>query len=221
MKAQHSGFTLVEVAIVLVIIGLLLGGILKGQELINGARVKNLASDFRNVPIYVHSYQDRFKAIPGDDTLATSHLTGTPAATLATTPAGKQGNGVLDGDWHSTSATDESRLFWQHVRMANVAPGPTDPADIQYGPKNALGGDIGVSGTTTAQLQIAGMTGTYQVCSSGVTGKLARQLDQQLDDGDTAGGAMRVVADNSALGSPALATTAIDDAAAYTVCMLF
>ncbi len=51
MKSQQSGFTLVEIAIVLVIIGLLLGGILKGQELINSAKVKNLANDFRVIPI--------------------------------------------------------------------------------------------------------------------------------------------------------------------------
>ncbi len=47
MKSQQSGFTLVEIAIVLVIIGLLLGGILKGQELINSAKVKNLANDIK------------------------------------------------------------------------------------------------------------------------------------------------------------------------------
>ena len=50
MKNNQSGFTLVEIAIVLVIIGLLLGGVLKGQELINSAKVKNLATDFRNIP---------------------------------------------------------------------------------------------------------------------------------------------------------------------------
>ena len=42
MRNKQSGFTLVEIAIVLVIIGLLLGGVLKGQELINSAKVKNL-----------------------------------------------------------------------------------------------------------------------------------------------------------------------------------
>ncbi|MBC7697144.1 MAG: prepilin-type N-terminal cleavage/methylation domain-containing protein, partial [Bacteroidia bacterium] len=44
MKKQQTGFTLIELAIVLVIIGLLLGGVLKGQELINSAKVKNMAS---------------------------------------------------------------------------------------------------------------------------------------------------------------------------------
>ena len=43
MKRNQSGFTLIEIAIVLVIIGLLLGGVLKGQELINSSKVKNLA----------------------------------------------------------------------------------------------------------------------------------------------------------------------------------
>ena len=66
MKSQQSGFTLVEIAIVLVIIGLLLGGILKGQELINTAKVKNLANDFRTIPTYIYAYQDKFKALPGD-----------------------------------------------------------------------------------------------------------------------------------------------------------
>jgi prepilin-type N-terminal cleavage/methylation domain-containing protein len=71
---RQSGFTLIEIAIVLVIIGLLLGGILKGQELINSARVKNLATDFRNVPLFIYGYQDKFRALPGDDPAADAHL---------------------------------------------------------------------------------------------------------------------------------------------------
>ena len=66
-KKMTQGFTLIEIAIVLVIIGLLLGGVLKGQELINNARVKSFANDFRNIPVAIYAYQDRFHAIPGDD----------------------------------------------------------------------------------------------------------------------------------------------------------
>src|SRR6266567_1473852 len=66
-RSAQTGFTLVEIAIVLVIIGLLLGGILKGQEMINSAKVKNLANDFRVIPTYIYAYQDKFKALPGDD----------------------------------------------------------------------------------------------------------------------------------------------------------
>ena len=218
MKAQQSGFTLVEIAIVLVIIGLLLGGILKGQELINSAKVKNLANDFRVIPTYVYAYQDKFKALPGDDVAAAAHVTG---ATNATTPAGTQGNGVINGNWNSTTNTDETRLFWQHVRLSNLAAGPTDVTDPTFTPKNAVGGVLGISGASTPLLQVAGMSGTYQVCSAGILGKFAKQLDVQMDDGNTATGSLRVVADGAALGAAAIATTAIDEAANYTVCMTF
>src|SRR6476469_6009626 len=114
-RSQQSGFTLVEIAIVLVIIGLLLGGILKGQELINSAKVKNLANDFRVIPTYIYAYQDKFKALPGDDAQVVNHISNaTPAA------AAGLGNGVIDGHWNSATQTDESYLFWQHVRLANL-----------------------------------------------------------------------------------------------------
>ncbi len=223
MKSQQSGFTLVEIAIVLVIIGLLLGGILKGQELINSAKVKNLANDFRIIPTYIYGYQDKFKAIPGDDNLVdTVHLLNTtPVGVKATTPANKQGNGVIDGNWNSTTATDESYLFWQHVRLANLAAGPTTPGASDYIPKNALGGDVGISSAATAQLQISGMSGSYQICSKGILGKFAIQLDTQMDDGSTNTGSIRAVPDASALGTAGVATAAVDPAASYTVCIVF
>ena len=182
MKSQQSGFTLVEIAIVLVIIGLLLGGILKGQELINSAKVKNLANDFRVVPTYIYAYQDKFKALPGDDPQVVAHVTG---STLATTPATSQGNGVINGNWNSTTATDESVLFWQHVRLANLAAGPTVTTDADYYPKNAVGGRLGITSATSTQT-VGGLTGTYLVCSGGVLGRFAKQLDIQMDDGDGA-----------------------------------
>ena len=63
---QQKGFTLVEIAIVLVIIGLLLGGILKGQELINSARVRNLADQNSGVQAAYYGFIDRYRRIPGD-----------------------------------------------------------------------------------------------------------------------------------------------------------
>jgi prepilin-type N-terminal cleavage/methylation domain-containing protein len=217
MKSQQSGFTLVEIAIVLVIIGLLLGGILKGQELINSAKVKNLANDFRVIPTYIYAYQDKFKALPGDDKSASTHVTG--AANPATPPAG---NGVIDGAWSSQTNTDESYLLWQHVRLANLAAGPTA---LGYSlPTNAVGGSIGISSAAPGQVQITGMTGTYQICSTGILGKFAKQLDIQMDDGATDTGSMRTVADISIPTATVTAAAGVatpDDATAYTVCMTF
>ena len=216
MRRQQSGFTLVEIAIVLVIIGLLLGGILKGQELINSAKVKNLANDFRVIPTYIYAYQDKFKALPGDDANATTHVT-CPAPDTCTNG---NGNGVINGNWNSSTAGDESFEFWQQVRYANLASGPTSKTDPTYQPRNAVGGVIGVTSATTAQA-VGGITGTYIVCSSGILGKFAKQLDIQMDDGKTESGSMRVVADNTATGGAAIATSAIDDATNYQVCMGF
>jgi prepilin-type N-terminal cleavage/methylation domain-containing protein len=63
---KQKGFTLVEIAIVLVIIGLLLGGVLKGQELITNAKIKAVTSDFDNISAAYYAYQDRTGNIAGD-----------------------------------------------------------------------------------------------------------------------------------------------------------
>ena len=117
MKKQQTGFTLIELAIVLVIIGLLLGGVLKGQELINSAKAKSIIAEFKNVQVFIYGYQDKFRALPGDDGNVAAHLNG---ATLATT-GGTVGNARIEGAWNSTTLTDESALFWQHVRLAGLA----------------------------------------------------------------------------------------------------
>lgn len=229
MKAQQSGFTLVEIAIVLVIIGLLLGGILKGQELINSAKVKNLANDFRTIPTYVYAFQDKFKALPGDDAQVVAHI----GAACAAPCAAGNGNGVINGNWNTITATDESWQFWGHVRHAGLAAGPTTwaaAADTDpYVPTNAVGGRIGISSGTDAQIGIDNlaanatnpMRGSYQICSRGLLGKFVKQLDIQMDDGNTGSGQMRAHLTTAALGSAATATASIDDAAAYTVCMTF
>lgn len=212
MKSQQSGFTLVEIAIVLVIIGLLLGGILKGQELINSAKVKNLANDFRVIPTYLYAFQDKFRALPGDDAQASTHIAGEAAANNG------NGNGLIDGAWNAT--TGESFVFWRHVRLANLAAGPTDLTDGAYAPTNAVGGRIGVNSPGgTGGVWVTGMTGTYQVCSTGVQGKFAKQLDIQMDDGNTATGSMRT--GPLAAAGAAIATASIDENANYTVCMTF
>ena len=70
MLQGQRGFTLVEIAIVLVVIGLLLGGILKGQEMVVQARTKNVIADFGGLTAAHYAYQDRYRATPGDDPAA-------------------------------------------------------------------------------------------------------------------------------------------------------
>jgi prepilin-type N-terminal cleavage/methylation domain-containing protein len=224
MKRNQSGFTLIEIAIVLVIIGLLLGGVLKGQELINSAKVKNLATDFKNIPVYIYGYQDKYKALPGDDLNVTTHL---GASATACTPAAvglcAPGNGIIDGLWSASDITAESFVFWQHVRLAGFGPGSiianlaTSP---DYLPRNAVGGVIGV--TNAAQTPITGLKGTYIVCSDAIPGKFAKQLDTTLDDGNTATGSVMVVAAGTTTATAPVPTTGVGgivDDTTYLVCM--
>ena len=218
-KNQQSGFTLVEIAIVLVIIGLLLGGILKGQELINSAKAKSYASDFRVIQTSLYGFQDRFKAIPGDYAAAATNIAN---ATAATTPSATTvGNGQIDGAWDSATDTDESCLAWQHLRLAGFLAGSTTvscAAGSDYLQKNADGGRVGISSTMQMTAPTP-MTGSYNICSSGVLGRIAKQLDTQLDDGNTATGSFRV--SDIATPSLALVNSAVSDSTAYLVCLSF
>lgn len=220
MKKQ-SGFTLVEIAIVLVIIGLLLGGVLKGQELINSAKVKNFANEFKQVPLFIYGYQDKFKALPGDDRNA-AHLQGTAtAAGVVLRTAAGTANGQIDGAYNSNDPTVESTIFWQHVRLANLATGPTAFTDASAAtdvPTNADGGRLGIQSAAP----ITGMTGSYFVCSDGVLGKFVKQIDQTIDDGGTDTGSVRVAANPAATWTAAVASIAtanIADGTTYMVCM--
>ena len=222
MKKQQSGFTLVEIAIVLVIIGLLLGGVLKGQELINSAKVKNFVSDFKTVPLFIYGYQDKFKALPGDDAQAVAHVGS--GATLAPT-ASTLGNGRLEGNYNSITNTDESLAFWQQVRLANLAAGSTDfsnSTEIAAAvPHNADGGRIGIQSTAP----ITGMTGSYFVCSDGIQGKFAKQIDITMDNGNTASGSVQTMAagytGTAGTAIPTTGTGGIVDDTTYTVCAAF
>lgn len=209
MKKPQNGFTLVEIAIVLLIIGLLLGGVLKGQELIDSAKAKNLAQDLRSIPALVHAYQDKFRALPGDDPAAARHLCpGGDACTVA-----GNGNGVINGDWDAVGGVETVR-FWQHVRLANLMTGSTDADDPGFLPRNALGGRLGIQRGNS----VLGIPGTLVVCSDAIPGKLVRQLDIALDDGDPARGSLRA-GTTGATGLVAIsAANPLDDANSHTVC---
>eukprot|EP01136_Pigoraptor_vietnamica_P027947 Opistho-1_new@84894 len=140
---KQAGFTLVEIAIVLVIVGLLLAGVLKGQELIESSRIKAIATDMRGIQAAYNGYVDRFRAIPGDELAATmtnrgwAGTAGAAAAdgTLAITPAQTFTNG------------GEQASFWRALRASGLIAGdPTPVANAVAGlPRHSGGGLMGVT----------------------------------------------------------------------------
>ncbi len=172
-KSRQAGFTLVEIAIVLVIIGLLLGGVLKGQELIENSRIKSIVNDMKAVQAAYNGYIDRYKAIPGDEVAATMTARGWTG-----TVAGN-GNGVLliTGAQTFTNGGEQG-AFWRSLRASGLIQGdPTAPANATGLPRHAGGGLMGIS---------ADVAGTYgqngpSVCVAGLTTKQAAGIDSLVD----------------------------------------
>jgi len=175
IKKYQSGFTLIEIAIVMVIIGLLLGGVLKGQEMITNARIKNVVNDFEGIAAAVFSYQDRYKALPGDDPNAVTRW----GAGTAITTTGTIGDGVLSGAYTLAANTDETGNFWDHLHLSGLISG----TGLTH-PTVAFGGLVGVEDDA---FSIGGLT----VCMNGIEAQHAAIIDTQLDDGVSTTGDVR------------------------------
>jgi prepilin-type N-terminal cleavage/methylation domain-containing protein len=116
MMYKSKGFTLIEIAIVLVIIGLLLGGVLKGQELITGARVRNLISQQDGIKAAFFGFQDRYRALPGDYSAAGANINCGGATCVS-----GDGNGRIEAP--NAATTHEEILAWNHLTMAGFLNG--------------------------------------------------------------------------------------------------
>ena len=189
MNKSQKGFTLVEIAIVLVIIGLLLGGILKGQEMINQAKIKNVIADVTGVSAAMYGYQDRYRALPGDDKNADRWTSGGSGVK-------GNGNGVIEGTYNSTGGTPpESLQFWDHLRRAGFVGGQG-----AANPFNAVSGKMGVQtgdGSSATPPGVLGVTATTEqftgliLCTANLPDKIAVSVDAQMDDGKGKTGSVR------------------------------
>ncbi|AEH45744.1 methylation site [Thermodesulfatator indicus DSM 15286] len=167
---NKKGFTLVELAIVLVIIGIILGGILKGQEIIKNAKIKRLYNDYKGIVAAIYTYQDRYHSLPGDDPQATTHL-----GTCTTH------NGDGDGLMYDETATDGSYV-WEHLRCAGIIPGSgtTNPSHV-------FGGNI----------EILNKRGD-KICFNIVPGDVAEAIDISNDDGKPDSGSIKAYSSRTA-----------------------
>jgi prepilin-type N-terminal cleavage/methylation domain-containing protein len=139
MYINKNGFTLVELAIVLVIIGLLVGGVFQGQELIKQANIRKAISDLNSYKTSVATFKAKYNQLPGDFSLSTSFF---PSFVIGDIAANGNNDGIID--YH------EGINFFSHLALAGLAKGRfltgypvntswfTILANLNYLPQNYL-----------------------------------------------------------------------------------
>ena len=213
MKRYQKGFTLIEIAIVLVIIGLLLGGVLKGQELIESGKIKRAITDYNGTTAAFYGYLDRYGMLPGDDNTAAARWNGV----FGNGGSAQNGNanGLIEGEYEAGGTTDTTR-FWQHLRAAGFITGSMQtPAVAREQPINRYGGIVGVENIG------AGLGGNI-LCQTNIPAKGAIAIDAQMDDGTGTAGSMRAIAGAGSIDAgnenTAGATIVDDGSTTYLLC---
>lgn len=197
-RRSEAGFTLVELAIVMIIIGLLIGGILKGQELIANAQITSTVAQIKGIDAAASTFRDAYNALAGDYSTATDHLTNCVAANSCGNGNGDGRLGVTAGD--ALTATDEGAYFFNHLRAADLVSGFDGKNTVAFGetfPTANVGGGFLVgyaaAGTATGLGGATLRTGHYLVLTGQVanaanttgivTPAQAARIDRKMDDG--------------------------------------
>jgi prepilin-type N-terminal cleavage/methylation domain-containing protein len=132
---NNKGFTLVELSIVLVVIGLLVSGILVGQDMIRAAELRSITTEKDQIQSAVMLFKNKYLGLPGDLNNATAFWGTMPTGTCNNSGAGASGgtgtqtcngngDGIITRDNFDTVGTNyEMILFWQHLSNAGLIQG--------------------------------------------------------------------------------------------------
>lgn len=187
MTRKQQGFTLIEIAIVLVIIGLLLGGVLKGQELITSARVRNLISMQDGTKAAIFGFLDRYRALPGDYSQAATNINCTPACQNG------NNNGQVTATGVSGATIDEFIASWEHLSKAGFINGNytyTTPAANSNTPTNPFGSFVQY--IFDAVYEGGAAPGRHNLkTGANISSDLLAEVDRKIDDGLANGGNLR------------------------------
>jgi prepilin-type N-terminal cleavage/methylation domain-containing protein len=191
MGSESAGFTLVEIAIVLVIIGLLVGGVLSGQELIRSARVRGLVAQQEGVKAAIYGFQDRYRALPGDYSGAETNIT-----CAAVNCFNGDGNGRIEAP--NSAGAHEEIYAWSHLAGAGFITGSyrvpvstVDEPTPENTPTNAYGaymhlGHDNVWGVSTNAAQRHNVKTGHQIPVV-----IMAEVDRKIDDGHAYSGAFQ------------------------------
>lgn len=200
-RSSEKGFTLVELAIVMIIIGLLIGGILKGQELIANAALTSTVTQIKSIDAATSAFKDKYNSFPGDMTNPTARI---PACAAAPCSNAGNGNGRLETVPDSAQAGEEN-AFWAQLTAADVlsSSGTNLAAEIDGnfftgGYSTGAVGDFSLADQTVTYrgghyLGLgASATGDYTAAGQeGLTPNEAARIDTKIDDGSPNTGSVR------------------------------
>jgi type II secretory pathway pseudopilin PulG len=239
-RNRQAGFSLIEAAIVLAVAGLLIGGALQGQTLIENARIQSVVDQVQGYRTAVTTFQDKYNALPGNFSEATTRLN----ASLVN----GGGTGTLGTTMLSANST-ENVQFWQHLAAANLVTGvyarpEATNTDAKLGkeiPATRLGGGIVAvvaDGSSTSNsvaiprgtwLRIGDGAPTTAAGSGTTSGDFAEnailtpdqayQIDKSLDDGNPRTG--KVMATGTGCATGTAPNFSYDGTSSDRNCLLF
>lgn len=200
-RTVESGFTLVELSIVLVIIGLIIGGILKGQELIGNAEIKNVMARAQSIQTAVVGFSDKYGGLPGDLVNADELVPSCTVSPCNPTDQsaignGRIGNNVGNNYTGTVGDDDENVAFWQQLGASGfiggveLGAGSTANFGSQF-PEAATGGGFQVvfqQNTGRHLVRLSGSPTTINANSGALRPDQALQIDTKIDDGQPNGG---------------------------------
>jgi type II secretory pathway pseudopilin PulG len=208
-RTNQSGFTLFEIGLAIVIICLLATFVVIGQNFTIYFQVNRLEHDFRSIQTAIYDSRDGVRSKHGVARKVSLHLQDSAI------PGNNSNlNMIADRNWNSASGEDFK--LWYKVHPPGFAQGSTDAnLNVYVPPKLQLPGGV-VEISETYNEPIPGFKGNYSICANNIAGKLVKQLDLVLDDGNTASGSMMV---SNSVGGTAIATDSIISSSVYMVCL--
>jgi len=213
--SRRGGFTLVELSIVLVIIGLIIGGVLTGQQIIQNARINNAVNGLQAYQAQFQTYAQNFGSLPGDDPSATTRF---PILKDDESAAGGDNNGQI-GTATSFDISDatapalESLAIWAHLRAAGLVKNQVTNGTTAIQPPNPFGGIYGFQNGAFGKFK------TTTICMDKVPAIAAQAIDARLDDGTCDAGAIQATEYTGAGKSGTAPDTSYADGKSYTLCV--
>jgi prepilin-type N-terminal cleavage/methylation domain-containing protein len=165
LKPCHrlNAFSLIELSVVLVIIGVLMGAIFKGQDLLDVAKVRSVVHDLQHIKVAFHNYQDTYGTLPGDDSNATTRF----------------GSGVTNGNGNGLIEAAESANVWVHLNKAGDWESTTPPT-------SKFGGTYDIVSSPDASMPGNWIRLSKDNGKSLLTPKQAQKLMSKIDEGQAA-----------------------------------